>query len=241
MARRILPAGPRRPAVAIGVRLHLAGGDVSSSAGDVAISRSTAAQTLGQYRASQQPRRPSVEFAGATQYRRGKRLLCVPPSTELHNAGLGLRRLEWLRHGGVLGRAWRAVGVRPCGLFPAISGRSRVQQWRQQVMRDPTTAARLAALGDGASAAPPDAGATAAAASSGSSIVWIVLFVAVAVFALLWLARRRAAHRPAASSVPGISGSTATRSVSAKPSRLIRRHSCSPPASPRCSRHRAAG
>jgi hypothetical protein len=187
------------------------GGYVSSSAGDVAISRSTAAQALGQYRASQQPRRPSVESpvrrntgAGNGFYASRRPPSYAAPASVFGGSG-GYGTAAFWAALGALSASDRAAYFRQSQVDPGY------QQWRQQVMRDPTTAARLAALGDGASAAPPDAGATAAAASSGSSIVWIVLFVAVAVFALLWLARRRAAHRPAASSVPGISGSTATR------------------------------
>jgi hypothetical protein len=85
------------------------------------------------------------------------------------------------------------------------------QQWHQQAARDPATAARLAALGDQATA-PGAAGTTAAAASGGSGIVWVVLFIGVAGFLLLWLARRRAAgSRPAAATPPGLAGSAATR------------------------------
>ena len=85
------------------------------------------------------------------------------------------------------------------------------QQWRREVMRDPNAAARLAALGAPASAAPGDAGQPVAAASGGSGLVWVVLFVAAAAFVLLWLARRRAARPSVASLPPGISGSAATR------------------------------
>jgi hypothetical protein len=110
---------------------------------------------------------------------------------------------------------WAMLGALSASDRAAYFRQSQVdpgyQQWRQQVVRDPTTAARLAALGDSEGAAPGDAGTTAAAASGGSSMIWIVLFIAVAAFALLWLARRRAAQHPVVSSAPGISGSTATR------------------------------
>jgi hypothetical protein len=78
------------------------------------------------------------------------------------------------------------------------------QQWREQALRDPTTATRLAALGGQAAAAP-------APTTGGSGFVWIVVFVGVVVFVLLWLARRRTAARAVATGPPGLSGSAATR------------------------------
>ena len=106
---------------------------------------------------------------------------------------------------GALSASDRAAYFRQSQVDPAY------QQWRQQAIHDPNASARLAALGDHATAATSDAGATAALASGGSGIVWLVLFVAVAVFALLWLARRRAARPPAIGVPPGLSGSGATR------------------------------
>jgi hypothetical protein len=86
------------------------------------------------------------------------------------------------------------------------------QQWHQQAARDPTTAARLAALGDQPTAAPGIASTTAAGASGGSGIVWVVLFIGGVGFLLLWLARRRAAtSRPGAVMPPGLAGSAGTR------------------------------
>jgi Protein of unknown function (DUF2491) len=184
------------------------GGYVPSSAGDMAVSRSSAAEALRQYRASQQPRRPSV---GSTAGR----------DTAWGNGGYASRRPPSYATpatvSGGYGTAafWAMLGALSASDRTAYFRQSQVdpgyQQWRQQVMRDPSTAARLAALGDSAGAAPSDAGATSANASGGSSVVWVVLFIAVAIFALLWLARRRAALRPTGSSVPGIAGSTATR------------------------------
>jgi hypothetical protein len=78
------------------------------------------------------------------------------------------------------------------------------QQWREQALRDPGTATRLAALGGKAAAAP-------APATGGSGFVWIVVFVGVVAFVLLWLARRRTAARAAGTGPPGLSGSAATR------------------------------
>ena len=122
--RRAVPAGPHRPAAAIGVRLHLAADTSPSSAGDMAISRIRRRPGTAPVSCiAAAP--PSVgRVDSATRCRLGKRRLCVPPSTELCSAGLGLWRR--LRHGGVLGHAWRAVGIRPRGLFPAIPGRSRL-------------------------------------------------------------------------------------------------------------------
>jgi len=78
------------------------------------------------------------------------------------------------------------------------------QQWRQQAVRDPGTASRLAQLGDQAAAQPVNAGASAPSTSSGFGIVWMVLFIGGAVFVLLWVARRRAASGPATGVPPGL-------------------------------------
>ncbi len=208
------PAGPHRPAVAIGVQRPEAATS-PSSAGDIAISRSTATQALRQYRASQQPRRPSVESTARsdTAWGSGGYTVRRPPSYAAPAAVIG--------GSGGYGTAafWAMLGALSASDRTAYFRQSQAdpgyQQWRQQVTRDPPTAARLAALGDSASAAPGDVGATTAIApggsSGGSSIVWVVLFVAVAAFALLWLARRRAAQQPTISSAPGITGSTTTR------------------------------
>jgi hypothetical protein len=85
------------------------------------------------------------------------------------------------------------------------------QQWRQQAVRDPGTASRLAALGDQPAGEPGNASATGAAPSSGSSFVWVVVFIGGAVFVLLWFARRRAATNPGAVAPAGLTGSTTTR------------------------------
>jgi len=66
-------------------------------------------------------------------------------------------------------------------------------------------AARLQALGETAMAAPTST----VGSSGGSGFVWVVLFVAVVVFLLLWLARRRSALRPSAA--PALAGSAVTR------------------------------
>jgi hypothetical protein len=123
-ARRVLPAGPHRPAVAIGGRLHLAAGT------------SRVQPATWQSRGPPPPRHwANIVHRSSPAVRRSRRrrdaisprkTASMRPAVHRSNAGLGLRQLGWLRHGGVLGRAWRAVGVRPCGLFPAISGRSRV-------------------------------------------------------------------------------------------------------------------
>jgi Protein of unknown function (DUF2491) len=193
--------GYRRPSTA-------GSGYATSSAGDAAISRAAAAQALQQYRAAQQPRRPSVAATASPDaaWGAGSYAARRPPS---YGAPVGFA--------GGYGTAafWAMLGALSASDRVAYFRQSQVdpayQQWRQQALHDPNTTARLAALGDRATAAPSDAGATVAAGSGGSGIVWLVLFVAVAVFALLWLARRRAARQPATSAPPGLSGSGATR------------------------------
>ena len=186
-------------------------GYTSGSAGDISISRSTSAQALQQYRASQQPRRPSV---AAT----------APPSSAWGNGGYVPRRppsyaapAGFAGASGAYGTAafWAMLGALSASDRAAYFRQSQVdpayQQWRQQAVRDPNTSARLAALGDQATAAPGNVGAPGAVASGVSGIVWVVLFVAVAAFALLWLARRRAARPAAATAPPGLSGRGTTR------------------------------
>jgi hypothetical protein len=85
------------------------------------------------------------------------------------------------------------------------------QQWRQQAVRDPRTASRLAQLGDEAAGRAVNAGASVPSSSSGSSIVWVVLFIGGAVFVLFWVARRRTASGRASGVPAGLSGSSATR------------------------------
>ncbi len=86
------------------------------------------------------------------------------------------------------------------------------QQWRQQAVRDPDTASRLAELGDQAAGQAVNAAAPApTSTSSGSGIVWVVLFIGGAVFVLLWVARRRAAPGPATGAPAGLTGTSATR------------------------------
>jgi Protein of unknown function (DUF2491) len=121
-------------------------------------------------------------------------------------------------YAGGLGSAafWAMLGALSASDRSAYLQRSQLdpayQQWHTQAARDPTTAARLAALGDQPAAAPGGGSTAAAAASGGSGIVWVVLFIGVAGFLLLWLARRRAAtSRPSAGAPPGLAGSTTTR------------------------------
>jgi hypothetical protein len=186
-------------------------GFVSGSAGDIAISRATSAQALQQFRASQQPRRPPVAAP-------------PPPDAAGRYGGYVPRRPpSYVAPVGVVGGSggfgtgafWAMLGALSASDRAAYFQQSQAdpayQQWRREVMRDPNAAARLAALGAPASAAPGDAGQPVAAASGGSGLVWVVLFVAAAVFVLLWLARRRAARPSVASLPPGISGSAATR------------------------------
>jgi Protein of unknown function (DUF2491) len=185
------------------------GGYSSGSAGDVAFSRSTSAQALAQYRQSQQPRRPPVETA-------------TTPDTGWGYGGYAARRPGFapspvaVGGSGGFGSAafWAMLGALSASDRATYFQRSQVdpayQQWRQQATHDPTTAARLAALGDSASAAPSGA-ATPAPGSGGSFIVWLVIFVGAAAFVLLWVARRRPIRPAAAATPPGISGSATTR------------------------------
>ena len=214
------------------------GGYTSRSAGDVSISRTNSAQALQQYRASQQPRRPPVESAAR-------------PDTVWGGGGYYPRRpssyYPQSDYAGGLGSAafWAMLGALSASDRTAYFQRSQTdpayQQWHQQAGRDPTTAARLAALGDQATTASGGAGTTAAAAPGGSGIVWVVLFIGAAGFLLLWLARRRAATSSAgAATPPGLAGSAPRAFGSARPSRSTLPRSCSPRARPRFSRRRGA-
>jgi hypothetical protein len=179
--------GYRRPSTA-------GSGYASGSAGDISISRAAAAQALQQYRAAQQTRRPPVAATASPDaaWGAGGYVSRRPPSYAAPAGfGGGYGTAAFWAMLGALSASDRAAYFRQSQADPAY------QQWRQQAIHDPNASARLAALGDNATAAPIDAGATAAAASGGSGIVWLVLFVAAAVFVLLWLARRRAARQPA--------------------------------------------
>jgi hypothetical protein len=178
----------------------------SRSAGDLSISRSTAAEALRQYRETQ--RRPPIAappsdggWAGMGGYSRRR-----PPSYPSPSSGFagGFGSAAFWAMLGALSASDRAAYLHQSQLDPAY------REWHQEAVRNPDTAARLAAMGDQAAAAPGDAGTT--AASGGSGVVWVVLFVAVAGFVLLWLARRRAAaSRPVARTPPGLGGSAAAR------------------------------
>ena len=112
---------------------HLAADTPPSSAGDVAISRSTAAQALQPVsRIAAAP--PSVgRVAGATQYRRGKRRLCV---RAVHRA---IQRRPRSSAAGGYGTAafWAMLGALSASDRAAYFRQSQVdpgyQQWRQQV------------------------------------------------------------------------------------------------------------
>ena len=182
------------------------GGYYSGSAGDVAMSRSTSAQALAQYRRSQQPRRPPVETVTTSDYGGyATRRPNFAPSPVVVGGSGGLGSAAFWAMLGALSASDRATYFQRSQVDPAY------QQWRQQAMRDPTTAARLAALGDGARAAPSGAAAT-DARTGGSFIVWVVIFIGGTAFVLLWVARRRAV-RPTAAARPSadISGSGTTR------------------------------
>ena len=205
------------------------GGYASGSAGDAAISRAAASQALQQYRAAQQSRAAQQNQAAQLPSRRPPvAAMAGPAPAERAPWGGGYASRRPPSYGapsygapqgfaGGYGSAafWAALGALSATDRAAYFRQSQAdpgyQQWRQQAAQDPGTTARLAALGDQAAAAPGDARAPGAASSGGSAIVWIVLFVALAAFALLWLARRRAAHQPAAGAPPALSGSAATR------------------------------
>ena len=114
--------------------------------------------------------------------------------------------------GGGFGSAafWATLGAlsasQRAAYFQQYQNDPAYQQWRQQAARDPETANRLAALGDQSATAPARA-----PTGGGSDFVWIVVFAAGAVFVLLWLGRRRAANRAAATGPPGLSGSATMR------------------------------
>jgi hypothetical protein len=172
------------------------------SGGDLSISRSTSAQALQQYRASQQRRPPvappeSVWTGGGYASRR-------PPTYAplTSNVG-GFGSPGFWAMLAALSAADRASYLRQYQSDPAY------QRWRQQAVQDPATASRLAALGD-QSVAPRNASPTGAETSSGSGIVWVVVFVGGAILVLLWFARRRAAT-PRATTPAGLAGSTTTR------------------------------
>jgi hypothetical protein len=191
-------SGYRRPSTYGG------GGYATGSAGDLSISRSTSAQALQQYRASQRPRRPPVASTEPTWMGGGYVPRRPPTYAEAPYGAGGFGSPTFWAMLAALSAADRATYFRQSQADPAY------QQWHQQAVHDPGTASRLAALGDQSTGQPGGAAATDAGASGGSSIVWVVLFIGGAVFVLLWVARRRVTPASAGGR-PGLHGSTTSR------------------------------
>ena len=154
--------GYRRPSTS-------GGGYASSSAGDLAISRSTSAQALRQYRASQQRRRPSVETTArsGTAWGNGGYAVRRPPSYTAPAAVTGVPAATVRRHSGpCLARCRRPI-VRPISDNPrsipvTSNGASRScatlrrrRDWRRsataQVQRRAMSAQQLRARRTGSS------------------------------------------------------------------------------------------
>ncbi len=191
--------GYRRPSTS-------SGGYVTGSGGDVAVSRGASAQALEQYRTAQQPRRPPPAAADTSSGYSGwdSSYQRRPPSEAGHGpiiGGNGFGSAAFWALLGALATSDRSAYFHQYQADPAY------QQWHQQALRNPDTAARLHALGD------PNA--PVAVKHGGSGIVWLVLFLGVGAFVLLWLVRRRAAAggggKESASGPPGLSGSKAMR------------------------------
>ena len=136
--------GYRRPSTA-------GSGYASGSAGDISISRAAAAQALQQYRAAQQTRRPPVAATASPDaaWGAGGYVSRRPPSYAAPAGfGGGYGTAAFWAMLGALSASDRAAYFRQSQADPAY------QQWRQQAIHDPNASARLAALGDNATAAP---------------------------------------------------------------------------------------
>jgi MYXO-CTERM domain-containing protein len=184
------------------------GGYATGSAGDLAVSRGASGQALGQFRGSQTPRRPSTSggygsgaYGGwASDYERRP----APPGYAPSGGGFG--SAAFWAFLGALSASDRSAYFRQSQADPAF------QQWQQQALRDPDTAARLRSLG-GSSAQAQVGGTPQSSTSSGGSsgFGWFILFLAIGAFVLLWFLRRRA-EAGGTSGVPaGLSGSKAMR------------------------------
>jgi Protein of unknown function (DUF2491) len=185
-------------------------GYVPRSGGDLSVSRTTSAQALQQYRALQQQqqlqqRRPPVSSPESDWAGSGYTSRRPPTYAQPMNMAGGFGSPSFWAMLAALSAVDRAAYFRQSQYDPAY------QQWRQQAVRDPGTASRLAQLGDQAAGQPANAAAPAPSTSSGSGIVWIVLFIGGAVFVLLWVARRRATSGPATGAPAGLTGTSATR------------------------------
>ena len=184
------------------------GGYATGSAGDLSVSRATSAQALQQYReqyrASQEPRRPPIV---SNQSGWGEDIWRRPPAYASPSGSLGSN----------FGTAafWAALGALSASdrtaYFREYQSDPAYRQWHQQALRDPNASARLAALGDRSATAAGVAAPVAATTHGSGALLWIVFFVAIVAFALLWLARRRAAMGAIRADRPGLSGSTLTR------------------------------
>jgi hypothetical protein len=190
-------SGYRRPST-------FGSGYTPRSGGDLSISRTTSAQALQQYRASQQ-RRPPVASPESVWTGAGYASRRPPTYAPLTGNVGGFGSPGFWAMLAALSAADRASYFRQYQSDPGY------RQWRQQAAQDPATASRLAALGDESVAQPRNAGPAAADTSGGSGILWVVVFVGGAIFVLLWFARRRAATHPRAAAPAGLTGSATTR------------------------------
>ena len=190
------------------------GGYATGSPGDLSISRSSSAEALQRYRNAQAQRRPPIATGsyngtpdwnwGSLEQRRPGPSYAGPSYAGPGYAGPG--------YGGGFGSAafWAMLAAMSVSDRAAYFRRHEAdpafQQWEQQAQSDPETAARLRDLRNPAAPTPPIASPGTAAIpgqQSGAGIVWLVIFLGVAIFVLLWFMRRRAAIGASNTAVSG--------------------------------------
>jgi hypothetical protein len=206
------------------------GGYGTSSAGDRAVSRSTSSQALRDYRAAQPPAQPYVrrQPSYGADYDMPSEAQRRAPVWGGQWTGGRVARQPALPGSGALTAValWAALNSLSspgsAAYFHNYQNDRGYLQWRQEADREaannPAVAAKLqqldtqlAQMGDqprDPAAAPPVR--PSAAASAGSGTIWVVLFVGIAILALLLLWRRRIAH-PITAAAPGLTGSATTR------------------------------
>jgi hypothetical protein len=211
-------------------RSYGGGGYDTGSAGDRAISRSTSAQALRDYRAAQQPppqpyvrRQPSYGADNAWPSEGHRR----PPMWGGQQPGRRVARPALPGAGPLTAVAlWAALNSLSSpgsgAYFHNYQYDPGYMQWRQEADREaahnPAVAAKLQQLdtqlaqmeGQPRNPAAPSP-VQPSPARSGGGFIWPVLFIGIVILVLLWLWRRRLAHPTAAAAAPGLAGSAATR------------------------------
>jgi hypothetical protein len=208
-------------------RSYSGGSYNTGSSGDRAFSRSMSSQALRDYQSA--PRSAETYARREPAYGAGFDRAEEAPRRPSVWEGQGMARRPALPGSGPLTAValWAALNSlsspSSAAYFHNYQNDPGYAQWRREADREatnnPTLAAKLNQLDsqlaqmEGRPRNPPAAPPIRPplALAEGSGFIWPVLFVGVAILLLLWLWRRRIAHRSTAAAAPGLAGSAATR------------------------------